>query len=70
VEIEKGVQLAPHKSSKGCGENQKVALQMESGDSIFFESFSKCQSFYLTMQGLGINATTRKQMNGYRIWRL
>ena len=70
MEIEKGVQLAPHKSSKGCGENQKVALQMESGDSIFFESFSKCQSFYLTMQGLGINATTRKQMNGYRIWTL
>ena len=70
MEIEKGVELVSHKSSKGCGENQKVALKMESGDSIFFKSFSKCQSFYLTMQGLGIKATTRKQMNGYRIWRL
>ena len=70
MEIERGVELVSHKSSKGCGENQKVALKMESGDSIFFKSFSKCQSFYLTMQGLEIKATTRKQMNGYRIWRL
>jgi|TARA_B110000211_G_C13695359_1_gene384979 hypothetical protein len=70
MEIESDVPLVPHKSSKGSGENQHIALRMKSGDSIFFDSFSKCQSFYLTMRGMGLNATTRKQMKGYRIWRL
>ena len=70
MEIERGVELVPRKSSKVREENQKVALKMESGDSIFFKSFSKCLSFYATMQGLGINSAIRKQMNGYRLWRL
>ena len=74
MKIEKGIEV-PEVSGRGapagCGKWQKLAKQMDVGDSIFFaDDKREYTRLCRAMKNLGLKSTSRWLGDGYRVWRI
>lgn len=77
MEIEKGVEIPPDGRGKGktrsLGKWQKLAQQMEVGDSVFFAGDKDNRSFRALSRVLldsGYKTVSRWVGDGHRVWRV
>ena len=68
MRIEKKVPM-PMPTMAKIGKNQRAALMLEIGDSVFFEQESQAYNFQTSMRSLGLKGVCRKSSEGYRVWR-
>ena len=68
MRIEKKVPM-PMPTMAEIGKNQRAALMLGIGDSVFFEQESQAYDFQASMRSLGLKGVCRESNEGYRVWR-
>jgi hypothetical protein len=71
LSIEKGISIPPKVAGrpKGSGKYGQILRQMKIGDSVHVPNEGARATMFRAAHVLGIKITSRKEVDGFRIWR-